>query len=267
MLKGFICYDGETVDYDDCMKECRLGQRCAPKSYLRLVADQREWTGKPSVTQLLRGTMEAYLMLTKPYYVDPDSSAFRVVGSRGHAKLEQFAGALELAEQKLSIEGISGTADMLEPVDGEEDVYDLVDTKVVGSYVVMGMLGLRQENKQLVEAPRDFKEYDKQLAIYEIAANMAGIKTRTRRLHVIARDGNTWIAKSRGITRNTYYIEVPKLHKDEVLNYFIEKRDALVTCMENGVEPDEVCTKEEAWNGNKCAKYCSVRQYCPNPWK
>lgn len=267
MLENFICYDGETCPIDECLKKCRLGQRCAPKTYLRMVANEREWTGKPSVTQLLKGTMEAYLMLTKPYSVDPDSAAFRVVGSRGHALLEQFGDAFDMVEKKLGIEGISGTTDLLEPTDEDDSVYDIVDTKVVGSFVVAGMLGIAKKDKALVNVPPDYKDYDKQLAIYEIAANMAGIETRKRMIHAIARDGNTWIAKSRGVMRNTYYLEVPKINKDEVLNYFIEKRDKLLFAMDNQQMPEEVCTKEEAWNGNKCAGYCAVREYCPRPWK
>ena len=97
----FKCPDGEICEIKDCLTSCRLATelpagRCLSLRTLRLIAEQREWTGIPSTTQLLKGTREAYLELTEDYILDPQGTLFRVHGTKAHALLDQFTGANEL---------------------------------------------------------------------------------------------------------------------------------------------------------------------------
>jgi hypothetical protein len=83
-LINFICPDNQKISVVECLKEggCRMGERCATRSYLKLVSAERPWTGKPSTTQLIRGNLEAFLLLTKDYSISPDSRAFFSMGRR-----------------------------------------------------------------------------------------------------------------------------------------------------------------------------------------
>jgi dimethylargininase len=55
----------------ECLKEggCRMESRCATRSYLQLVRRERPWTGRPSTTQLIQGTMCSFLKLTRDYAI------------------------------------------------------------------------------------------------------------------------------------------------------------------------------------------------------
>ncbi len=55
---------------------------------LRNISDQRKWTGKPSTTQLLKGTREVYLELTQQYHISPKDSVFMLFGTEVHGGLE-----------------------------------------------------------------------------------------------------------------------------------------------------------------------------------
>ena len=86
MLTKFICTDYEECFVDDCLNKCRLNKRCAPLPYLHKAAEQREWKGKPSVTQLIKGTRLAYMEITKPYSVKPTRMYFVITKQRALTK-------------------------------------------------------------------------------------------------------------------------------------------------------------------------------------
>lgn len=270
MLKNFICPNQTITPIDVCMKGCPYGERCAPLSYLRMCADEREWKGKPSVTQLIRGTREAWLKIKKDYSENPQGQVFRIIGSKGHAILEKFGVD---AEHPLEWEGITGIPDELEPVN--ENEVDLIDNKVSGSYKVAKVIGIVAvdtgkrgpkggiiKEYHLDAETRDFGEWALQFNMYRIMVE-SNLSFTVRKIKVFmpVRDGNTIAAKSRGINLNFYYEEVPFLPVDEVMDYFRMKRDALLHHLEENTMP-EPCTPDEAWNGNKCKDHCSVVELC-----
>jgi len=75
------------------------------------------------------------------------------------------------------------------------------------------------------------------------------------------RDGNTYIARSRGVFRNIYYFNILILPDEEVLKYFEGKRQALFQALELG-EWKTPCNAKENWDGVKCASYCEVSEFC-----
>src|SRR3990167_7977846 len=118
MLEWFICPDQIQVRVKDCLSECRMAERCLTLPTLKLISNEREWTGTPSTTQLLIGTMEAFLKLTQPYSVDPDKRAFMLAGTIHHQKLEAIAKELGLpSEVALSVD--RDIFDLLELEDGQ----------------------------------------------------------------------------------------------------------------------------------------------------
>jgi len=114
VLEWFKCPNGKVTTVKECLSKCQMGERCLTLPTLTLMAQEREWTGVPSTTQLLNGTMYEFLKLTQPYVVDPDSRAFMLAGTKHHQSLEEFATKLGLpAEKALNID--RDIFDLLEP--------------------------------------------------------------------------------------------------------------------------------------------------------
>ena len=281
-LKGFICPDGESISITDCLKEggCRRTDRCASRTYLHMASQERPWTGTPSTTQLINGTMLAYQRLVQEYHLSPDSRAFMLHGTMAHAKLT-VEDEHSLIEEKLDGAGteVTGIFDIYEVENG---VASLIDTKTSGSYKVVKALGYYQESVPTGEVfksgprkgePRTKKvqrqsdeyidrwEWELQLNMYRIQLERLGFPVDRLRIQCIPRDGGTHIAKSRGVVRNVYLFDINFLPDEQVLEYFKRKRRALLYALRYGwTKP---CTGKENWDGIRCARFCEVAQFCP----
>ena len=314
-LTTYICPDNGRISIADCLKEgnCRMKSRCASRSYLRLVARERKWRGKPSTTQLIKGTMEAFLLLTKDYAITPDSRAFMLHGTKGHAILEgsdDEHSTLEYAfnryqcracghefdleyakkdeykcpncnsEDIENTQEITGMSDFLEK---ECNILTLGDYKTAGSYKVAKVLGFfvdeekteevyksgkrKGEHKMRKVLKRDPSKEDRWE--WELQENKYRMEFEKRlgrlidklKVQCCVRDGNTYIARSRGVFRNVYYFEITRLDDTYVIDYFRRKKEALLQALKQGYW-DEPCNKKENWDGVKCSAYCPVADYC-----
>ncbi len=83
-MTHFLCPDGRQFPCVSCLMQCRMPERCMTKPTLRLMAQQRDWTGKPSTTQCINGTRLEYLKLTHATLCDPQKMAFMVLGTMSH---------------------------------------------------------------------------------------------------------------------------------------------------------------------------------------
>jgi hypothetical protein len=284
MLKNFICPDGQQIPIADCLKEggCRMGDRCATRSFLRLAGKDRPWTGRPSTTMLIRGTMESFLRLTRDYATSPDGRAFMINGTKGHAVLEESTDEYSLLEEKFDSPDveITGISDVIETELGESI---LVDNKVSGSFKVAKALGFKVverpsgefyksgkrkgQEKTIKELVRDEQyidrwEWELQLNKYRIEAKKKlGIDISKLKIQCLVRDGGTFIARSRGVFRNIYYFRIATLLDGEVLEFFSQKKYDLERALENG-RWDQPCSGKENWDGLKCARYCDVAEFC-----
>ena len=283
-LKYFICPDGQRIETIDCLKEggCRMGDRCATRSYLHLASKDRPWTGKPSTTQLIQGTMEAYLKIKKDYATSPDGRAFMINGTNAHRNLEENDDDFSFIEEKFTDGDVTGIADVFEVEKGKSV---LVDYKTSGSYKVAKALGMvvvdvetgevyksgkrKGEQKTRKELRRDetkidVRDWALQLNKYRMLFESKGFKANEIKIQVIVRDGSTWIARSRGVYRNIYFFKIPMIPDDEIILYFKNKARALFKALEhNDINKIQTCTKQENWNGLKCERYCDVAEFCP----
>lgn len=286
--KWFTCPDKQETEITECLNTgCRMKERCAPLPYLHMVSSERvrRYTSarKPilSVTELIRGTMASFLILTTDHAIDPDSRAFAIHGTKAHEKLavQPATGTVEVRLTS-EAEGITGAYDQLT----NESGFKLMgDYKTWGSYriakalgygvemVTTGVLyksGPRKGESRMAKKPyfdpeaRDILDVELQLNMYRVMAEEEGDRVDKLKVFCVVRDGGTWMARSRGIVRNTYYIDIPKLRDDVVLRYFRRKRDALLQALEKGAW-DSVCTPSEHWDGIRCARYCDVAKHCP----
>lgn len=287
MLIGFICPDGAKILTEDCFKKCRMEERCLTLPTLKLIAQQRDWSGVASTTQMLNGTMLAWLSLTQDYYCDPDKRAFMLAGTRHHAGLEAMAKELGLpAEIALSVD--RDIFDLLEP--DKDGGYVLTDYKMFGSYKLAKVLGIVEDGKMadpsgevyrssgkwgMAGSPKMIKRYTRRPDLadnweaelqqnrYRIKLQqLASIVIKRMQLQVTVRDGGLYIAKQRGVYKNIYRIPVTVLPDQQVTDYFDFKETCLKEAMGKNIW-NIPCSERESWEGLRCQRYCDVAEFCP----
>ena len=271
-LWGFECPDGAIAPLADDLAHCRsCDHRCLTLPTLRYIGKERVWNGRPSTTQLLNGTMLEFLKITRDYVCDPGQDRiFALYGSALHALLAKEAEELNLpAEVALSPDG-RDIFDLLEPENG---TWTLTDNKGWGSYKVARALGLVKSGKgkdaRFVIDPEqaDLYEVELQLNNYTRMLEEKGVMIGRMQLQVFVRDGGLAVAKTRGITRNSYIIPIKRLDADYVGSYFDGKAGDLLKALEK-YEADPTyfptpCDNRESWDGNRCGKWCDVAKFCP----
>lgn len=288
-LANFRCPDGEKVNIQVCLKSCRLDERCLTyPTLILIVAGQREWNGKASVTQLLNGTMLEYLKITSDYTVSPRGRAYSLLGTAHHIKMAKPAGDWITEKRLIDPESeITGILDLLEPDPKHPGQYHLIDYKTYGSYRVAKLLGL--VSAKVVHPTEVYKrsgtwgaagtpkmvtvfhqdplaveqlEEQLQLNAYRLQVKKLGYIINSLRLQVTVRDGGTEVARSRGIDQPIYYPIEIKLLADEVVEAFLNlKLRDLTEALANGwTKP---CNDKECWDGIRCRDYCDVAEFCP----
>lgn len=285
MLEWFKCPDGELIPYKNCLVKCRMSERCETLPYLHLASSEREWTGEASTTQLINGTMYSFLKITRPYFIDPDSMAFAIHGTKSHEQLEIIAKQLGLtAELSLTHDG----RNLVDLIEYEDGILTLTDTKTWGSFRVAKALGIVESGKRpdpsgnvykrsgtwgkagspkmvtvFQKMPQQADNYEAELQLnrYRLMLESTGIHVDKMRVHVIVRDGGLSVAKTRGVERNTYLIPITRMDDNIVEAYFSGKANDLNKALEQG-EWSIPCNNRECWDGVRCRDYCEVAMYC-----
>ena len=112
---SFLCPDGKTILVKDCMKECRMGQRCLAKPLLvnasRLRSLNRDHF---SVTEVLSPTLYMYLKANNPETINPFSSIAATVGTSMHGILENCLPQNYAGEFRLNYQGLTGQMDCID---------------------------------------------------------------------------------------------------------------------------------------------------------
>lgn len=277
MYKYFQCPGGDIIDISECLSPggCPYSNRCLSLPTLRYISTQREWTGVPSTTQLLKGTRKAYLEIVRDDLVmRPLDRMFALLGTKTHSGLEQHTDNM-LAEERIFDEMSSGQIDTY---DAESKT--LYDYKTAGSYAVMKALGIKmvdtptgefyksgakkdqpKTRKVQVFGEPDMKDWTLQLNDYRIKLESQGFPVEKMFIEAIVRDGNTIASRSRGVMENAYLIPVPILPDEEVKAYFSAKSVALTNALKNKELPS-ACSNEECWDGNMCKNFCDVWESC-----
>tara|TARA_A100001515_G_scaffold56428_1_gene44440 strand:+ start:1878 stop:2783 length:906 start_codon:yes stop_codon:yes gene_type:complete len=243
----------------------------------------RENDRKPSVTELLNGTCQAYLERTRDFYIDPQQQAFSLLGTLHHHRLEDNASGDMMPELELELWGITGIVDLY-----DSKTKNLVDYKSTGSYKASKVLGIdfyladdpsgevykragkwgkKGEPKKVRRywknpEKADLGDWTWQINMYRLMLQSQGKKVHNMYVQMIVRDGGVAASRDRGIDRNIYLIEVPFIHDDHLKEKFTKKRDLLLEALESREIPDK-CSDSETWGGKKCESFCPVREHCP----
>lgn len=273
MIENFICPNGNVVTIKDCLSGC--DHECLALSTRIMASKTRKWDGKTfSVTQLLQPTLQAYLKITKPETIAPESVLAAALGTAGHALLE---GNMP--------EGWTGECRMVDKsgrITGQPDLVDidngvLYDFKFVAAFSLAKMKGMKQEGywyefkrgkrkgdkewryRWVPGGYPDYHHYDMQLNMYRILLNQNGIAINKMFLQAMAKESKKELVNL-GLDRQAYLIEIPMYEDKFVIDYFNYKYDCLMNIL-NGKRKAKMC--DETWNGRRCNEYCSVNSYCP----
>jgi hypothetical protein len=264
-----------------------MKDRCATIPYLKDIAFDREFRGI-SPSSAGNGARYIYLKATTDYTISPMDRTWAELGTAVHHKLSamHLTGNV-LSEERLSDDQMRGIADLLE-IDEENPRYHiLTDYKTFGSFKVARCLGLTQ-SQEVVRNPdgmpvllktgknkgqpktfsvikcdpekADLHNEIMQLNRYRCFFEDAGFPVSKMRLQVIVRDGDTYIAKSRGIMKNLYIIPIPRLDDVEVFYYYNQLQEAVDEAFATGWAPR--CSAEESWDGRRCDRFCEVSEAC-----
>ena len=107
--KRFICPNGDKVLIGECLKNCPQNVRCMGRPTLENLAHNCRDRGlnKFSVTELIRGTRESYLLKIMDYDVDPQSMIFAAHGTAIHKINEENSKGI-ISELRLENEIATG---------------------------------------------------------------------------------------------------------------------------------------------------------------
>jgi hypothetical protein len=235
---------------------------------------------KPSVTELIIGTREAYLKRTTDYAVSPRKQLYALQGTAIHALNSENAGDM-LSEQRLHDNITSGQFDLYGKLLNEQDG-TLGDIKVTSSYKLMKALGIRKvdiptgyiyksgqkagQEKTVkgfqYDGVRHLLEWAMQLNYYRILLEKSGLVVKRMIIQALCRDANARTASERGITKELYLIPIDKISDHWIGRYMRTKALSLANCLTNKELPP-ICRRKERWNDRKCQGYCDVASCCP----
>lgn len=285
----FRCPDGQTIPIADCLMlgGCRMKERCATVPYLKEIAFDRVYRGI-SPSSAGNGARYIYLKATTDYAIDPFSRVWAVLGTAVHYKLSALRLATNvLVEEKLSDDQMDGIADLLEIDEANPRYHILTDYKAFGSYKAAKCLGLVQEqeptrnpdgtpvilksgkNKGQIKTFQVVRCHPEKVNLaneamqvnrYRIFFEDSGFPISRMRLQVFVRDGDTYIAKSRGVTENLYIIAIPRMDDVEVLYFYDQLQKAVDEAFATGWAPR--CSAAESWDGRRCNGSCEVCEAC-----
>lgn len=291
-LKWFKCpEDDGLIEVGKCLsvRGCRLGQRCATLPYLRNAAKDRKWKAV-TPSQAFNGPRFIYLKEVCEYAENPHDKAFAILGTGSHDKLSVHYLVRGFVSEKGFDDGIiRGIPDLLEPDENSLGAYILYDYKTSGSFKVALALGLEKSTEDVLDsdgypilyktgrkkgqakqksiwvpnrekALPEILDWSYQMNRYRIAVEKYGYNISKMICQCIPRDGNTYIAKQRGVDKNVILVELPRLDDQMILNHYGSLQDEINEAFKTFTP--RICNSKESWDGRKCNGYCPVSEQC-----
>ena len=281
-MTKFVCSDGEECLISDCLKECRLEERCMCLPALMSAGRQHFSNGKFSVTTLIKPTRQVFLETKYDFAIKPLNTIASMIGTSSHSLMEHNCPVGFLAEARFDSDIASGSPDAVDLKNGV-----LWDFKFFNSFRIATLLGYRPKWKlvgkyvrgvnkgkdkwqQVFEAGgvRDVMDIAKQLSYYKVLLEEHNIKINKINASVFIRSGLDKTAKSYGLTKVNYTVPIFPIHTSLIKKYFQMKYDRLTKALKTDTMP-KVCSKKDRWDNSKsypdrrCQDFCSVNLFCP----
>lgn len=257
--------------------------------YLRNAAKDRPWKAV-TPSQAFNGPRFIYLKQACDFAENPHDKAFAILGTGSHDKLSvHFLIRGFVSEQGFDDGLIKGIPDLLEPDENTLGYYILYDYKTSGSFKVALALGLEKSEEDLLDdagnpilyktgakkgqpktkqiwtehrekALPEILDWSYQLNRYRIAVEEHGYPISHMIVQCIPRDGNTFIAKNRGVEDNVILVEIPRIDDKVILDHYANLQAEIEEAFKTATP--RICNEKECWNGRKCKGYCPVSKQC-----
>jgi uncharacterized protein YukJ len=257
--------------------------------YLRNACKDRKWKAV-TPSQAFNGPRFIYLKEMVEYAEDPHDKAFAILGTGSHDKLSVHRLVRGFVSEQGFDDGlIKGIPDILEPDESNVGFYILYDYKTSGSFKVALALGLTQvqvpiiddyghpvllktgKNKgmpktkqgwkvDLEKGLKDILDWSYQMNRYRILVESEGFPISRMVVQCIPRDGNTYIAKNRGVDKNVILVDIPRLDDQMILDHYANLQAEINEAFATGRA--RICNSKESWDGRKCKGYCPVHKEC-----
>lgn len=291
-----ICPDGSTISFEECKASCKQCQRCMPKTVILTVINQAKDRGlaKHSVTELLRGTRESYLIKKYNYAVHPHRYLAAIEGTGLHLLNETTVidslkkdgydenenPGWAKVETRFANDIATGQIDAYGYIFNDEELV-LCDYKLTSSFKVMKALGIasvdvptgdfyktglkagtEKTRKVLTSGhPKQCFEWILQQNFYRMLLEENGYPVDGMYIHAYVKDFGAGLSSSRGITKPSYTIKLGKVSNHWIRIWFKEKQRRLDYALETNTLPEK-CSAKECWNGRKCRDFCDVAEIC-----
>lgn len=283
--KWFVCPDGEVIEIEKCITECRMDEPCMATPVAITLGYNRPPPKIPrmSASQGLTGVRQKYLELTTFFVVNPQNRADSIMGTAAHTRLEEGAsGDRFVSEQYFKNAYTSCFIDLY-----ERHTRILWDYKTWGAFKIKKALGLvkaRVPSGEFYKVNgKNFKKGDpkmmdvwtrdpEQVDLYDVELQMnmeriliqRTLPVKQMKVQAIVKEP-LWSVAKHGIDRKLYTFDVKRLDDERVIEVYKNKTEALREAFRTGEVPD-YCTEAERWGGRKCERFCEVREACNPPW-
>lgn len=286
MIDEFICPDKKQIKCTDCLESCRLGRRCVPYTALKSMWErQREpRLDRLSVTEALSPVCYNWMRLKTNGVAEPIDNMYSLIGTLSHMKHESQDTKLQ-SETKLEDNLNTGTCDVILTEDGKTMMRDIKTKRIASAPYTLEYT----EVKHPVKGRKPIKKYHieqkgstlnnnddhvLQLNRYKILYEDAnpGKTIDELWLDYIFIDWSKLTSPTRyGLTRQCYSVPVPILDREDVLNIYQYKHDAVQSALKNG-GPNKPCYDEDGFkefgkDGTRCTKYCAYKFECKKYFK
>lgn len=286
--KNFICPNGEQVTIEQCLAGCVYGHACIarPTLYSLAAGCRDRKLDRFSVTELIRGARESYLMKINDYAIDPMSLVFSTFGTAVHKAQELAALKAQgiMTETRFENDIATGQIDAYGHIFNDyENV--ICDYKVTTSYKAMKALGYGYKTEQVdtgevykvgakkgqpkyktvkvwsEDCRRDVWEWTLQQNFYRMLLEEAGYKVDGMYIQMLIRDYSTRSAEDRHIYRPIYTVKLNKISNHWLRLWFKAKKERIEQAILTGNMP-AACSKRETWDGIKCQSFCNAAPFC-----
>jgi hypothetical protein len=262
MLKGLQTEDGSRNIEWELLDLSRDVDALGPADHAIIAALKFSATSRSeldprtvSASEAEKGVRQMFLERTTDYFLPPSALIGGLMGTVRHAATFNNGHDEFIFEQRYYDQWGSAQIDSFHIPTGT-----LSDLKTLGWYKVKMMLtkGIMEEGlgyvyqvnrqRQLLEKSTPYKVMAQHLMIVP-----TGIQGRVKDE-----------AASLGVAHGMIRMDVPRLHDDDIVEFYKVKADALAAAMEANAAP--YCTVQQTWGGKKCAQsnYCPVNKEC---WK
>ncbi len=286
MINEFQCSDKKIISCKDCLNKCRLGTRCVPYTALKsmYVRQRTPNLEKLSVTEALNPVCYNWMRLKTKGCVEPIDNMYSMIGTLSHMKHESTDEKLK-SETYFEDDLNTGTCDVILEEDGKTVMRDIKTKRISSASYILEykeipnpVKGRKPIKRYLIDQKgtklKGDDDYVLQLNRYKIFyedKNPGKIIDELWLDYVFIDWSKTSTPTRYGLTRQCYSVPVPILKREDVMNIYQYKHDAVQMALQKG-GPEKPCYEEVDFHefgkeGSRCNSFCAYKFECRKHFK